>query len=56
MKELPADAILSHVDFAENYSFEIQNEIQSMHWHSSHITILVHITYRLDALTNSMVK
>lgn len=27
MKELPADAILSHVDFAENYSFEIQNEI-----------------------------
>jgi hypothetical protein len=56
MKELPADAILSHVDFAENYSFEIQNEIQSMHWHSSQITILVHITYRLDALTNSMVK
>ena len=56
MKELPADAILSHVDFAENYSFEIQNEIQSMHWHSSQIPILVHITYRLDPLTNNMVK
>lgn len=31
MSDLPADMILSHIDFAENYSFQIQNEIQSMH-------------------------
>ena len=34
MGDLPKDAILSHIDFAKNYSFEIQNEIQSMHWFS----------------------
>jgi hypothetical protein len=33
------------VDFVENYSFEMQNEVQSMHWHSYQISILVHITY-----------
>jgi hypothetical protein len=25
----------------------VQNEIQSMHWHTMQITTLVHITYRL---------
>ena len=44
MKEMPRDVLLSHIDFAENYSFEIQNEVQSMHWHSTQISILVHIT------------
>jgi hypothetical protein len=39
------DAMVSVVDFAENYSFEIQNEVQSMHWHSYQISILVHITW-----------
>ena len=34
MENLPGDAILSHIDFVENYSFQIQNEIQSMHWTS----------------------
>jgi hypothetical protein len=34
------------VDFVENYTFETQNEVQSMHWHSYHISILVHIIYR----------
>ena len=24
---------------------KVQNEVQSMHWHSTQITILVHITY-----------
>ena len=33
------------VDLAKNYSFKEQNEIQSMHWYSSHVTIFVHITY-----------
>ena len=27
---------------------KIQNEIQSMHWHNEQITILVHITYKLN--------
>jgi hypothetical protein len=33
------------IDFAKNYSFEIQNEVQSMHWHNYQVTILVHITW-----------
>jgi hypothetical protein len=32
------------VDFAENYTFEIQNEVQNMHDHNYHVTILEHIT------------
>ena len=39
------DTIVSVIDFAENYSFEVQNEVQSMHWFSYQITILVHITW-----------
>ncbi len=34
------------VDFVENNNFEVQNEVQSMHWHSYHVTILVHITWQ----------
>jgi hypothetical protein len=37
--------MVSIVDFAENYSFEVQNEVQSMHWHTFQIYILVHITF-----------
>lgn len=40
--------ILSHIDYAENYTFEIQNQIQSMYWCSTQITILVHITYMIN--------
>lgn len=32
-------------DFAENYSFEVQIEIQELYYHSNQMTILVHITY-----------
>ncbi len=39
------DTIVSMIDFAKNYSFEIQNEVQSMHWHNYQVTILVHITW-----------
>jgi hypothetical protein len=37
------DTMVSVIDYAENYSFEVQNEVQSMHWHSYQVTILVHI-------------
>jgi len=33
------------VDFAENYIFEVQNEVQSMHWHNYQVSILVYITW-----------
>jgi hypothetical protein len=50
METLPKDAILSHLGFAENYSFQVQNETQSMHWQSSQVTTLVHICYRHNPL------
>ena len=37
--------MVSVVDFVENYTFEQQTEIQSMHWCSLQVTIFVHITY-----------
>jgi hypothetical protein len=37
--------ILTYIDFAENYTFQVQNEIQSIYNHSSQITILVQVTY-----------
>lgn len=43
--KFPSDVVVSVVDFAENYSFKVQNEIQSMHWWSTQVTILVHISY-----------
>ena len=46
MQSLGKDVILSHIDFAENYTCEIQNQIQSMYWCSTQISILVHITYQ----------
>ena len=39
------DTIVSVIDFAKDYSFEIQNEVQSMHWHTYKITILVQIMW-----------
>ena len=44
MQHVPQGVLISHIDFAENYSFAIYNEIQSMHWYSTSITILDHIT------------
>jgi hypothetical protein len=46
LSNLPACTILTCVDFSENYSMKLQNEIQIMHWHCTHVTILVMITYR----------
>lgn len=48
MDNLPSNIILSQIDFSKNYSFEMQNKIQSMHWHSFQVTILVLITFRVD--------
>jgi hypothetical protein len=39
------DTMVSVIDYVENYSFEVQNEVQSMHWHSYQVTILVHIMW-----------
>jgi hypothetical protein len=48
MGDLPKNVILSHINFIENYTFQIENEIQSMHWHSFQVTIVVHITYKIN--------
>ena len=45
ISDFPNDVVVSVVDFAENYTFKQQNEIQSMHWCSVQVTIFVHITY-----------
>jgi hypothetical protein len=44
MKNVPEGVIVSHIDYAENYSFAIQNEVQSLYYFSTSVTILVHIT------------
>jgi len=35
IKFFPTNIMVSIVDFIENYSFEVQNEVQSMHWHTN---------------------
>ena len=42
----PLGTILSVVDFAENYSLQPQNEIQSQYYHLEQVSRMVHITYR----------
>jgi hypothetical protein len=44
MKNVPEGVIVSHINYAENYSFAIQNEVQSLYYFSMSVTILVHIT------------
>ena len=48
MKSLAKGVILSYIDFAENYDFKVQNEIQSKYYESITIMILVHMTYRVQ--------
>jgi hypothetical protein len=48
MDNLPSNTILFQIDFSKNYNFEMQNKIQSMHWHYFQVTILVHITFQVD--------
>ena len=40
--------IMSLIDYAENYSFKGQNEVQSQHWYNFQLMILVHITYTVN--------
>lgn len=48
LRKLQPGEVFSLIDFAENYSFKGQDEIQSMHWYNFQITILVHIMYRVN--------
>ena len=34
------------VDFAENYTFAPQREIQSEYYHSDKVSIFIHVSYR----------
>jgi hypothetical protein len=49
-ENFPTNTLVSVVDFAKNYMFEIQNEVQSMHSHSYQVTILVHISWMKNTL------
>lgn len=48
LENLKENEVMSLIDFAENYSYKGQNEIQSQHWHNFQLSILVHITYTLN--------
>ena len=52
LQDLKQGEILSLIDFAENYSYKGQSEIQSQHWFSFQCTILVHITYQVNESHN----
>ncbi len=39
LENFPNDVVVSVVDFTRNYSFEIQNKMQSMHWYKNYVTI-----------------
>jgi hypothetical protein len=45
LKAFPNYNVVWVVDFVNNYSFEIQNEVRSMRWYFYQITILVHICF-----------
>jgi hypothetical protein len=34
LKYFPSDTMVSVIDFVENYNFEVQNKVQSMHWYT----------------------
>ena len=42
----PLETILSMVEFAENYTLQPKNEIQSQYYHSEKVSIMLHITYQ----------
>ena len=48
LESLPENTILSHMDFAENYGFQVANEVQTEYYHSFQVTIMVHITFRIN--------
>jgi hypothetical protein len=52
LKDFSFDTIVSVIDFVQNYTFEIHNEVQSMHYHNYQITILVYITWSWNSNPN----
>lgn len=52
LETLQSGEVMSLIDYAENYSFKAQNEIQSEHWFNFQITILVHIMYNVNPTFN----
>jgi hypothetical protein len=34
VKAIPLDSMVSKMDFVKNYSFQVQNEVHNIHWHS----------------------
>jgi hypothetical protein len=48
LAKLQPGEIMSLIDYAENYSFKGQDEVQSIHWYNFQITILVHIMYSVN--------
>jgi hypothetical protein len=48
IKKLKVGEILFLIDFVKNYSFKEQNEVQTHHWYNFQMTILVHITYKMN--------
>ena len=52
-EDLPADAMIVLCDFAENYTFAVQDEIQGYHWasHNVHCTLLCYIKIMLKWVT-----
>jgi hypothetical protein len=56
VKSLSKDSIVFIVNFAKSYNFQVQNEVQNMHYHSYQINILVHITYRFNLILISTMR
>jgi hypothetical protein len=54
MKSFPRGTIVSSIDFSENYSFKMQNEIQTQHWDNRQCTLLILVTYRHRADADCM--
>lgn len=37
------------MDFAKNYGYQVANEVQTEYYHSFQVTIMVHITFRINS-------
>jgi hypothetical protein len=53
MVNVPTRNLVSHIDFAKNYTFQIQYEVQSMYFFSESLTILVNITLHMGLPSTS---
>ena len=46
----PMDEIIVQGDFAENYSYVVQDEIQSFHWENKQATLYPFVAYQWNIL------